>query len=68
MRNLLASSSYKPGMCLAPCRSAELDSANLARGRRVGMIRHPAEYNSAIQQIENLRYSRLFRSALNTYS
>ena len=53
---------------LARSRSAELHSAvsqicNLRRvrkGQRVGLVRHSAESNSAIRQIENLRYSGVF--------
>jgi len=48
----------------SPKRSAELHFAvsqiwNLrrgAKGQRVGPVQHPAEYNSAVRQIENLRY------------
>src|ERR1051326_8788549 len=55
---------------VAGARSAELQSAvsqicNLRRvgtGRRVARIRPSAEYNSAIRQIENLRYDVLSAS------
>jgi hypothetical protein len=59
------------GICLAPHRSAELYSAvsqsctlpNVGKLRRVGPILRSAEYNSAIRQIENLRYSFAARHA-----
>ena len=53
-------------LSVARSRSAELHSAvsqicnlrRVGRGKSVGLLRHLAECNSAIQQIENLRYSR----------
>jgi hypothetical protein len=39
------------------CRIADLPSAGHGQTGRPGGARHPAEYNSAIQQIANLRYA-----------
>jgi hypothetical protein len=38
------------------CRIADLQSAGHGQTKRPGGARQPAEYNSAIQQITNLRY------------
>src|SRR5437667_5416520 len=61
----MVGTSRRDGACLAPPRSAELYSAVsrvalpcVGKARRVRPIRRPAECNSAIQQIENLRYGR----------
>jgi hypothetical protein len=61
--------------CIPPCRSAEWNSAvsqsetlrGVGNGRRVGPIRRSAEYHSAKQQIDNLRYDRAPADTLNTY-
>src|SRR5439155_8109591 len=50
--------SLPASICFAPRSSAELHSARRWERPTHWTIRRPAEYNSAIQQIENLRYGR----------